>query len=407
MTLTKSQQRAVDLVEKGRNIFISGSAGTGKSYTIEHIKKKYPYVYLTASTGIAAINIGGETLHRWSGIKPNHETVEDVTGKLWWEIRQKIERARAILVDEVSMVSGTFIDLLDGVLKKVRRNNKPFGGIQIIVVGDFLQLPPVGDDEPFCFESEAWKDADFEGVMLDKIFRQEKDTTFIDFLTRMREGKLEEKDFDTFKDKCCKDRPHEDYVRLYPTNRECDNINQSKLDALPSSLTQFWASAEGDKYEINWFFQNSLIQRVVELKKGARVMMLKNTYIDLGIANGSTGIITDILDHKTVKVHFDNGEHIIVEKEYMPIEKQVDGKMVAVAKIGQIPLRLSWAITIHKAQGMSLDKVYCDLERIFTHSQIYVALSRARDMEHLYVENFRKELISFHPVALDFVNGKT
>ena len=302
------------------------------------------------------------------------------------------------------MVSGTFIDLLDGVLKSVRRNNKPFGGIQIIVVGDFLQLPPVGDDEPFCFESQAWKDADFEGVMLDKVFRQEKDTTFIDFLTRMRGGKLSYSDFKSFEAKCCIDRPHEDYVRLYPTNRECDNINYSKLEELKDPLKEFWASTDGDQYEINWFFQNSLIQRKVDLKKGSRVMMLKNTYIALGVANGSTGTIMDIMDNK-ILVRFDNGEDIIVKREYMPIEKQKDGQMVEVAKIGQIPLRLSWAITIHKAQGMSLDKVYCDLNKIFTHSQVYVALSRARDMENLYVENFRPELISFHPAALDFVNN--
>jgi ATP-dependent exoDNAse (exonuclease V) alpha subunit len=405
MTLTESQQRAVDLVGEGKNIFISGSAGTGKSYTIEAIKEKYPYVYLTASTGIAAINIGGETLHRWSGIKPDHETVKNVTDKLWWEIRLKIEKARAILVDEVSMVSGSFIDLLDGVLKKIRRNNSPFGGIQIVVVGDFLQLPPVGDEELFCFESQAWKDAKFEGVHLDKIFRQEKDTQFIDFLTRMREGKLNKEDFKVFEEKCCVDRPHEDYVRLYPTNKECDNINYSKLKELPDDIKEFHASAKGDKYEIEWFFRNSLIQERVDLKVGARVMMLKNTYIDFGVANGSTGTITGIFDNK-VNVKFDNGENLIIEREYIPINKQIDGQSVIVATIGQIPLRLSWAITIHKAQGMSLDKVYCDLERIFTHSQVYVALSRAKDMEHLYVENFRKEQISFHPSALDFVNKK-
>jgi len=405
MTLTNSQQKAIDLVGKYKNIFISGSAGTGKSFTIEHIQKAYPHVALTASTGIAAINIGGETLHRWSGIKPDHETAEDVLEKLWWKKRGALERARTVLVDEISMVSGHFIDLLDDLLKKIRRNKLPFGGLQIIVVGDFLQLPPVGDDEPFCFESEAWKDAKFEGVMLDKVFRQEKDTTFIDFLTRMREGKLEDQDFDSFTSKCCVHREYEDYVRLYPTNRECDNVNFSKLDAIPDELHKFNASADGDEYEINWFFQNSLIQRTVELKKGARVMMLRNTYIDMGVANGSTGTIMDILDNKAL-VKFDNGAEIMIEKEYIPINKSVDGHSVVVAKIGQIPLRLSYAITCHKAQGMSLEKVYCDFKRVFSPSQIYVAISRAKSMEYLYVENFNPNLISFHPKALAFVNEK-
>lgn len=401
MNLTETQQRAVDLVSKGRNVFISGSAGTGKSFTIERIKEEFPHVHLTASTGIAAINIGGETLHRWSGIKPDHETVEDITKKMYWKTAAKLQHARALLIDEVSMVSGNMIDLLDKLLKYSRRNERAFGGIQLIVVGDFLQLPPVGDDEPFCFESEAWHQANFENVKLEKVFRQEKDTRFIDFLTKMRTQKLEKEDYEQFINTCSKERPTDDYVRLFPTNYECDKLNNINIMSLKDPAINFKALWNGDNYEVNLFFKNGLYKRNVILKKGARVMMLSNKHIDLGVANGSTGTVIK-LNSDGVRVQFDNGEKILIEKEFITIRRKVDGEVVTVASITQIPLRLSWAITIHKSQGMSLDKVYCDFTKIFTYSQVYVALSRARDMENLFIKNFNSDIVKFHPKALEF-----
>lgn len=404
MNLTQAQQQAVDLAKLGKNIFLSGSAGTGKSFTIEAIKKAIPHIYITASTGIAAINIGGQTLHRWSGIKPGQETAEEVLEKLWWKKKGILKAARAVLVDEISMVSGTFMDLLDEELRLLRGRDEPFGGIQIIVVGDFLQLPPVGDHVPFCFESEAWVEANFESIKLTKIFRQEKDTTFIDFLTKMRKGKLRDADFQMFKEKCCAIRPYEEYVRLYPTNAECENINYQKLSELRGPDHMYFSSSTGDKYEIDWFFKNSLIQRTVDIRVGARVMMLTNSFIDFGVANGSTGTVKAANEGKDVTVLFDNGYEAIVKREYYPIERRVNGHLETVAKIGQIPLRLAYAITVHKSQGMSLEKVYCDFKKIFTDSQIYVALSRATNMEHLYVENFLEEKITFSGKALNFVN---
>ena len=404
MKLTNSQQKAVDLAKIGKNVFLSGSAGTGKSFTIESIKKELRYLDLTASTGIAAINIGGVTLHRWSGIKPGQETAKEVLEKMWWKKRLELERARAVLIDEVSMVSGSFFELLNDLLQTLRRNKLPFGGVQMIVVGDFLQLPPVGDQEQYCFETEAWQSSKFETIKLSKIFRQEKDTGFIDFLTNMRQGLLKDEDFKNFRDKCCKPREYEDYVRLYPTNRECDNLNYKKLNELPDPAYAYTAGTSGNDYEINWFFKNSLIQYRVDIKKDARVMMLSNTFIDLGVANGSTGTVLSAEDGKNALVKFDNGEEVLVKREHYPIKRRVDGEMVQVAKINQIPLRLSWGVTIHKAQGMSIEKVYCNFEKIFTDSQVYVALSRATDMEHLFVEHFHERKISFHPTALNFVN---
>ena len=406
--LNKEQQRALDLVKEGKNVFITGAAGTGKSFLINHMKDELD-IDITASTGIAATNIGGMTLHSWAGIYPFNNELRTSRKP---DVLARIRNCKILVIDEISMIDDRLLDFLDDRLRETNYafQYEPFGGIQIVVVGDFMQLPPISRDAKYCFNSKAWKSLEFEFIKLTQIERQ-KEKEMADFLNNVRFKTLGSSDYEILKristNKPCSD----DYVKLYARNKECDEENGLRLKAINEEVQVYHADIDMirpdliDK-QIEHFFKGSLIAEQIAIKKGARVMMLSNEHIEQGISNGSIGtVIGTVLSDPLVK--FDNGCKITINRKKIPIniKDPETRKIVKVAEISQIPLRLAYAITSHKAQGMTLEKVDIDFKHFFAPFQAYVALSRCKTLDSLKIRNMRMYHIKIDQEAVDFMNN--
>lgn len=311
--LSKEQETVIELAEKGHNIFYTGSAGTGKSVLLREmikvLKTKYgpERVAVTASTGLAACNIGGITVHSFAGIGLGNG---DVT-KLYRKVRRSKKNVKrwseikVLVVDEISMLDGELFDKLDYIAQKIRKNGLPFGGIQIILCGDFFQLPPVTKDAStpmkFAFQSEAWRKAIHVTIMLEKVFRQQGDSKFIDMLNQMRLGRIDPETELEFR-KLNRPLPDDDIIpaELYSTRVEVDRANRSRLNRLPGQVFTYNAIDGGlleDQEMKDRLLQNFLAPKQLQLKIGAQVMMIKN--IDAQLVNGSLGKVIAFMDPET------------------------------------------------------------------------------------------------------------
>lgn len=377
-------------IEEGRNVFITGSAGTGKSFLLNELRNKYD-ITVTASTGAAAVNVSGTTIHSFSGAGIGDRPAQDLVYRLRNDKREAILACKMLAIDEISMLSAEMFDLVDEMFRIVRRNNSPFGGIQIIAIGDFLQLPPVAKDGEcrFAFESPAWEKASFYTVLLDKAYRQ-TDTRFLAALNDIREGK--QVDISS----CVK--PDKDAIRLYALNRLADSHNLAELRKLKTAQYYYLGTDYGDPAGIAMIDKHSPVPKELFLRTGARVMLLLNKEIDLGLINGSMGTVEELLPG-AVTVKFDNGIKYTVMQEV--VSRIVVNKQ-EIARREQIPLRLAWAVSIHKAQGLTLDRVYIDCQGMFEAGQVYVALSRVRGMEGLTLVNFDPQMIRANEKAVKF-----
>ncbi|MDR0423028.1 MAG: AAA family ATPase [Rickettsiales bacterium] len=411
--LSKSQQEAIDLIEEGKNIFITGPAGTGKSYLLNYLKNEYKSLHITASTGIAAVNVGGQTLHSWAGIGlgnlPIYEYMKYYMSAKGRYMKKKLQSAQMLAIDEISMITPEVFDLLNNILKELRDNDKPFGGLQIILFGDFLQLPPVNKDYTrdtyFCFESEAWQEADIKAVVLNDIFRQQ-DEKLITMLNNLRVGALTKTDIELLK--YCYQRKDIDPL-IEPTilgthNYQVEKINNERLRKLDTESKTYVASFEGKKEYIEFLNKNCIARGELTLKIDSQVMMLKNTHAKEGVINGSIGIVVGFNKHNVPIVKFSNGVMLNIAPEIWEISRydEANGKTTVEASMEQIPLILAWAITIHKSQGMSLDKIQCALKDAFTEGQIYVAISRVKSIDGLYIENFDINKIRANKKVIEF-----
>lgn len=311
--LSVEQEQIIDLAEKGYNIFYTGSAGTGKSILlkelIKRLKKQYghEHVAVTASTGLAACNIGGFTIHSYTGIGLGKGDADVLYKKVRRSKKhlRRWEEMSALVVDEISMLDGDLLDRLDTVAQKIRRNHEPFGGIQLIFCGDFFQLPPVSKDPrnptKFAFESNSWKTSIDITIMLERVFRQQGDLKFIDMLNKMRLGRIDEETEQEFR-KLNRALPDDDIIpaELYSTRREVDRANSSRLTKLPGKSRIFKAIDGGDLQDKDMrdkLLQNFLAPQILHLKPGAQVMMIKN--IDATLVNGSLGKVIDFMDADT------------------------------------------------------------------------------------------------------------
>ncbi len=398
-TLSEDQENAIKIINLKKNIFISGNAGTGKSYLLKYLKKTIPNIHLTASTGISSVNIGGQTIHSWSGIGLGNIPVDKLV--LSGKVISRIKYAKILAIDEISMISAKTFDLINDVTKFVRKNNSPFGGIQLVIFGDFFQLPPVDGD--FCFNSNAWTELDLSFVILKKIFRQ-SDEILIDLLNNVRFAKLSPENISVLKN--CQERECNDEIkpiRLVSHNNQADKINNTELEKLQTLGHTFKAKYRGtDQMKIEFLKKNCIAYDTFDLKIGSHVMMIKNTYSDRGIINGSVGIVKDISESPVVL--FENGVELFITKEIWELQRYDDvlGKIVIEASIEQIPLIFSWAITIHKSQGMTLSKIRCDLSKVFTYGQSYVALSRVKSLDGLYIDDINFDKIRTSESIIDF-----
>ena len=418
-SLSKTQKEAIYSVEDGDNIFITGSAGTGKSFLLQYLKRNYlsSGLHVTASTGIAAINVGGQTIHSWSGIGlgniPISQLIQNFSSVKFSQLRKRIRMANMLAIDEISMISAHSFDLLNELFKNIRRNDKAFGGLQIILFGDFFQLPPItryneamDNNYNFCFQSKAWEELNLKNFILKDAFRQ-KDLNFVRLLENIRFGKIDNEAIDILKSRfqIIDQNPAIKPTILVTHNQQMESINEASLKNIPEKSHFFEASYKGNAKKIEALRKNCLAQENLELKIGCQVMMLKNTYQKDGIINGSLGVVQGFtLKRNYPIVKFKNGAILTIAPEEWALEKynQEKEELIKEAKMVQIPLIPSWAITVHKSQGMTLDKIKCNLSNSFSEGQIYVALSRVKTLEGLFIDGLDVNKIKANNEVIKF-----
>lgn len=408
MGLNKLQKFAVDQALQGANILLTGQAGTGKSYTLAELinqlgRKKIAYG-LAAMTGVAALNIGGSTIHSWAGIGLAEEGGATLARKVNGNkrARERIIGAKVLIIDEISMCSKELFEKLDVVFRSVRKKFKvPFGGLQLILVGDFLQLPPVSrtTEKAFCFESEVWEDANIHTVQLTEIVRQDSTGDFAKLLSKIRTGDYTEDDLDLLDTAFGRKFPEDGIqpVVLNCTNKNVDYFNQKKLDDLKGEAVTIEAEDSGQANYVQFFERNCPAPKYLTLKIGAQVMLLHNIDVEGGLVNGSVGVVEGF-NGKVPTVRFANGIQCPVVPHKWEAKEQVfkeDGswRMRKAATREQVPLKLAWAITVHKSQGQTIDRVILDAGDAFEEGMLYVALSRVRDLDSLSIKSINYDRI--------------
>lgn len=409
-----TQKKALQILKSGENVFLTGQPGCGKTYTInmlvEYLQEKGIYPAITASTGIAATHIGGVTVHSWAGIgdllddldqgkEINEVHIELIAEKPW--VHYKILKTKVLIIDEVSMLSGGILDVVDRVCQAVKGRGKPFGGLQVILVGDLFQLPPVtkdGKEVDFVYKSKAWESLNLKVCVIDEQHRQE-DMVFLEILTAMRNGKLKKIHKDTLAERM-KLKNKISTTKLFTHNADVDSLNTMELRKLPGELKTFGMEEGGNPNLVKILKRNCLSPGILKLKEGALVMFTRNNP-DEAYVNGTLGIVVDFdknTGHPIVEVGKDEDKMRIIPK-YMNWEVKKDGHVEA--WISQIPLRLAWAMTVHKSQGMSLDSAIIDLGRSFEYGQGYVALSRVRSLAGLFLEGLNDHALLMHPEIVE------
>lgn len=391
------QTEALDILKLGHNIYLTGAAGSGKTYVlnefIKHLRDNEIAVGVTASTGIAATHMNGMTIHSWAGIGIMDELsdadIEEISQKT--ALRKRIRNTKVLIIDEVSMLHGKRLDMVERVTRAIKDETKPFGGLQVVLCGDLFQLPPVNRERKeadFVFQSKAWKNMRLQVCYLSEQYRQE-DQRLLNVLSAIRASEVDEDHFEILKDRF-KEPDVEIYTQLYTHNSAVDDINQSELDNLDEEERTFLMNLEGNKKVRQVLAQNCLAPEVLHLKKGAEVMFVANDPMK-GFVNGTLGQIIDFDETGYPVVAFGSREVVAEPHSW----KTQDGNKV-VAEVTQIPLRLAWAITVHKSQGMSLDAVELDLSKSFEPGMGYVALSRVRSLEGLFIKGINNTALMVH-----------
>jgi ATP-dependent DNA helicase PIF1 len=410
MEISAEKQEILEKIKKGHNVFITGPAGTGKSFLLKLIKKFYQAhgLHITASTGVAAVEVGGVTIHSWAGIglgnRPASEIISYILSGRGTFLRRKIRKTKMLAIDEISMIPALVLDLLDKVFKAVRDNAKPFGGIQMILFGDFLQLSPINKDDNFCFQAESWHNANFQIFNLQDMFRQ-NETHFINLLNNLRFGKMSPADIALLESRKSLVPDSEIKPTIICThNAQIDIINKKELSKLLGTSHVFTMKATGKEEKVNFLKKNCLAEEQLVLKIGAQVMMLKNSLQKDGIINGSLGVVKSFNSQGFPVVRFANNKTFTILAEEWLIEEFNDQtqEVSVKAKVLQVPLVLAWAITVHKSQGMTLDAINCDLGSSFAEGQVYVALSRVKSIEGLFLSSFNAKQTMVNKSVVEF-----
>ena len=409
--LTSKQIKAFSLIEQGYNIFLTGAAGSGKTMLIKtfiDIFKESKIIAITSTTGISALLFGGSTLHSYLGIGLGTGTIDSITKKIFmfpW-LRKRWCNIEILVIDEISMLSPELFDKIEEIARIVRRNKKTFGGIQLLLSGDFCQLPCV-KSENFCFESKSWDICIDYNIYLTEIMRQ-TDKDFQDLLNNIRLGILSDNTKKMLENRKNIKLTNEFGIKptkLYSTNYSVDYINNSELDKLDTELYEYEIETifyPGCKNKSSTMEKNMKYCSAVELLQlcvGSQVMLIYNMNIENGLVNGSRGVITRFINDLPV-VKFINGEERVIDYHIWEIEEN-DKKIM---KIIQIPLKLAWAFTIHKIQGCTLDYTEIDLTNCFEYGMSYVALSRVKNLNSLSITNIDFESIKANPKAIEFYN---
>lgn len=399
-----TQQEALTILKTGAPVFLTGAPGSGKTHVlnayIQYLREHDISVAVTASTGVAATHIGGTTIHSWSGIGirriVSDADVDEITQKKY--LHKRFREVEVLVIDEISMIDAGALDAVDKVCKAFKKNEKPFGGIQVVLVGDFFQLPPVSREEQvsFAFQSNAWKQAKPIICYLGEQHRQE-DETLLSLLYAIRKGEGHEQA------ELLRDRLHvefEDVVsatKLFTHNVDVDTLNQQELEKLPDDEHVFFMETRGSEKNVSKLVDSCLSPEELVLKPGAVVMCTKNNF-EAGYVNGTIGEVSGFEQDTGYPIIVTNeGKEITIAPTTWAIE---DGDKI-IASIEQIPLRLAWAITVHKSQGMSLDAAEIDLSRAFEYGQGYVALSRVRTLSGLRLLGFNPDALAVNPMIVE------
>lgn len=416
------------LLNRG-NVFISGPAGSGKTTIINHfidlINTQYSGMFeiaVTASTGIAATLIGGQTIHSWAGLGIDTEPFNrKKVSPMMWAKADKLRYTDVLIIDEISMLPAYLFEKLDKTLQFFRRNSKPFGGIQLILTGDFLQLPPVQkktDDEDlntdYAIVSDSWKKANIEYCYMDKTHRatDERLKYLLNRISTNRVDEITRKYIDSRSYQDIKKDKNKTYTNLYTTNQNVDFYNKEQL-AKNTNVSRFFnAQAYGSKKNVEKLHKLNKIEKKLELKRGATVMLstnIRDEELGTFYANGSMGTIISFADG-IPNVRFNDGTTISIERKmYELTEKELefdDENMQevqvekTVAYIMQIPLKLGYAITVHKSQGQTFDGVVVDLSKCFTEGLGYVALSRVRTLDDLIILGLHEKAYNINPRSM-------
>lgn len=432
-TLTDEQHRVLSAVLHHQSLFFTGSAGTGKSYLLKFIINRMPpeSTFVTASTGIAACNIGGITLHMFAGIPANWLTSEAASssgtagsvGKLTAkEIAERLTKNEAkvrrwrqckcLIIDEISMVAGDYFETLVSVARILRNDQRPFGGIQLVVCGDFLQLPPIVARQEklrFAFQTETWQNAINYCFELRKIKRQ-TDASFVQVLQMLRTGQMS----DTVKQMLTKAAGHNLRAggniptQLYTHRRDVEMVNTLQLNKLTTPVMVFQAN-DSDPAQANLLDSLCPTPRRLQLKQGAQVMLNKNLDVNAGLVNGLAGVVVrfeksaDGSGQRLLpRVRFVNNIERTIELETWRVKMSPGDTRPPIVR-RHLPLQLAWALSVHKSQGMTITGgVEISLAKVFEAGQAYVAMSRATSLSNVKILDFRLENIQVNQEALKF-----
>lgn len=419
-----TQKEALSILKTGANVFLTGEPGAGKTYTIneyvKYLRDSGVEVAITASTGIAATHIGGMTIHSWSGIGIKRKLDKydlDKIGSNEYVVK-RISRAKVLVIDEVSMLSAETLLMVDAVCREVRRSSESFGGLQVVFVGDFFQLPPVikkiiedeiqieedlqmtmipSDSEPiFAYDSLAWQRARPVVCYIGEQYRQD-DEDFLSILSAIRKNDFRGEHLEKIKSRVVDESNFPKNVpKLFSHNINVDFVNTETLSKIDNPSVTFEMTSKGPDALVNILKKGCLSPEILSLKVGAEVMFTKNNQKE-GFVNGTLGEVVDFKNGTGYPlVRARNGKIILVE----PMEWSVEENGKIKAKIMQMPLRLAWAITVHKSQGMSMDSALMDLSEVFEYGQGYVALSRVRRLSGLHIIGLNEKAFKVHPDVL-------
>lgn len=396
-----TQETALAILKTGANVFLTGEPGAGKTYVINKyiawLEAAALNVAVTASTGIAATHIGGMTIHSWSGVGTRDTLTKYDLDQIATKEKlvKRIKRNNVLIIDEISMLDGKLLDMVDIITRTIRQSSEPFGGMQVVCVGDFFQLPPIargGEVMRYAFESRAWEGLRPLVCYITEQYRQE-DELLLSLLSSIRRGEIEDDHYNLLREQTEIAYEGIEPTRLYTHNADVDAVNATELSKLDGASRTYRMSGRGNKVYQESLVRNCLSPETLLLKEEAMVMCTKNNF-EAGYVNGTLARVVGF-DGYAGNPIIETTDKRRITIEPVSWEVAEDGKILA--SIEQLPLRLAWAITVHKSQGMSLDAAEVDLSKSFVYGQGYVALSRVRSLAGLKVLGMNANALMVDP----------